>query len=148
MAKFCSSCGAPLEEGMRFCDKCGASQEVNQQSSNVASKATIQISRKWRLLNFMFADEVYIDGVKIGTVSNGQTKTFEVNPGAHKLQLKMTYPLITVFVRSKVVDFNIEKGQTLKFKRDYSFGARMPIIGNFTCLLYGFKIISIEQDNH
>ena len=33
MARFCSSCGAPLTEGTRFCGKCGASQDGTQQAS-------------------------------------------------------------------------------------------------------------------
>ena len=147
MAKFCSSCGASLEDGAKFCDKCGASQSGETQ--NVGRQpTTIQISRKWRLLNFMFASEVYVDKVKIGKVSNGQTKIFEVAPGVHKLQLKMTYPLFSCFCRSHEFEFRIEDGKTLKFNSDYVAATRLPIIGDIISLFYGFKIIHIEQENH
>ena len=33
MAKFCSSCGAPLDEGTKFCGKCGAAQGGAQQTA-------------------------------------------------------------------------------------------------------------------
>lgn len=33
MAKFCGSCGAPLNDGAKFCGKCGAAQTVNQNSA-------------------------------------------------------------------------------------------------------------------
>ena len=34
MARFCSSCGAPLNDGAKFCGKCGAAQAVNQNSAS------------------------------------------------------------------------------------------------------------------
>lgn len=143
MAKFCSSCGAPLEEGAKFCEKCGASQAVGQQPT------TIQISRKWRFVNLVFDEEIYVDEVKIDAVSNGQTKTFDVAPGAHKLQLKMTYPILSGFFRSNPTDFRINNGETLKFNCDYIFGAFATITGfGFLIALFnGSKVIKIEQEN-
>ena len=141
MAKFCSSCGAPLEEGMRFCEKCGTPQVVENQS------ATIQISRAWRFVCFLFDAEVYIDDVKIGTVGNGKSQTFTVSPGAHKLQLKLTYPLLTLFTRSEPKDFQIRGGETLKFNCDYTFGTFATITGFHVliALAKGFKDIKVEQ---
>lgn len=149
MAKFCSSCGAPLEEGANFCDKCGTSQSGETQ--NVAQQpTTIQIFRKWRWVDFIFDEEVYVDNVKIGAVSNGQTKTFDVAPGAHKLQLKTTYPVLSFFLSSHPTDFRINNGATLKFNCDFIFGAFATVTGLslFSILFNGFKVIKIEQENH
>ncbi|MBQ3903280.1 MAG: zinc-ribbon domain-containing protein, partial [Lachnospiraceae bacterium] len=41
MAKFCSNCGAPLEEGSRFCEKCGT--PVEQSSGNGQSIPSGQV---------------------------------------------------------------------------------------------------------
>ena len=141
MANFCSNCGAPLEEGMRFCEKCGTPQVVEPQ------QATIQISRVWRLVAFLFDAEVYIDDAKIGAVGNGKTQTFTISPGAHKLQLKLTYPIITLFTQSEPKEFKIRGGETLKFNCNYTFGTFATITGLFffISLAKGFKVIKVEQ---
>lgn len=148
MAKFCSSCGAPVEEGMKFCAKCGAAQGGEVQSG-AQQPTTIQISRKWRWANLIFDEEVYVDDVKIGAVSNGQSKIFDVAPGLHKLQLKMTYPILSAFFKSKPTDFRIDNGEALKFNCDYIFGAFATVTGFafFIALFNGFKVIKIEQEN-
>ena len=148
MAKFCSSCGAPVEEGMKFCAKCGAAQGGEVQSG-AQQPTTIQISRKWRWVDFIFDEEVYVDDVKIGAVSNGQSRTFDVAPGAHKLQLKMTYPILSMFFKSHPTDFRIESGEALKFNCDFIFGAFATVTGlhAFIALFNGFKVIKIEQEN-
>ena len=148
MAKFCSSCGAALEEGVKFCAKCGAAQSGEVQSG-ARQPTTIQISRKWRWANLIFDEEVYVDDVKIGAVSNGQSKVFDVAPGAHKLQLKMTYPILSMFFKSHPTDFRIENGEALKFNCNFTFGAFATITGFcfFIALFNGFKVIKIEQDN-
>ena len=148
MAKFCSSCGAALEEGMKFCAKCGAAQGGEVQSG-ARQPTTIQISRKWRFVDFIFDEEVYVDDVKIGAVSNGQSKVFDVAPGAHKLHMKTTYPILSFFLRSHPTDFRIDNGEALKFNCDFTFGAFATVTGLsfFSILFNGFKVIKIEQEN-
>ena len=34
MAKFCGTCGSPLNDGQKFCGKCGTGNSVNQQSAS------------------------------------------------------------------------------------------------------------------
>ena len=143
MAKFCSSCGAPLEEGMKFCEKCGAAQTVGVQPA-VQQSTMIQISRKWRWVDFIFDEKVYIDDVKVGAVSNGQSKVFNVTPGAHKLQLKMNFS----FLRSHPIEFRINNGENLKFNCNFTFGAFATVTSFwfFIALFNGFKVIKIEQE--
>lgn len=147
MARFCSSCGAPLEEDAKFCEQCGTAQTVGHVDSSQPAK--IQLARKWRFVDLIFDEEVYIDEVKVGAISNGQTKTFEVSPGTHKLQLKMTYPLLSCFLRSRPTDIHINQGDTLKFTCDFIFGAFSTItgLGFFISLFNGFNAIKIEPAN-
>lgn len=128
--------------------KCGAAQTVGAQPA-VQQSTMIQISRKWRWVNFIFDEEVYIDDVKVGAVSNGQSKVFNVTPGAHKLQLKMTYPILSSFIRSQPTDFRINNGENLKFNCDFTFGAFATLTGfGFLIALFnGFKVIKIEQES-
>lgn len=154
MAKFCEHCGAELEDGTKFCDSCGNPTETTAlQSYNPPPEknltTTIQISRKWRWVDLFFAENVYVDGIKIGKVSNGQSKIFEVQPGIHKLQLKMNWSFFSGFLRSRPTDFRIEEGNALRFTSDFTFGAFATITGfwMFSWLFSGFKVIKIEQDN-
>ncbi len=128
--------------------KCGAAQTVGAQPA-VQQSTMIQISRKWRWVNFIFDEKVYIDDVKVGAVSNGQSKVFNVTPGAHKLQLKMTYPILSSFIRSQPTDFRINNGENLKFNCDFTFGAFATLTGfGFLIALFnGFKVIKIEQES-
>ncbi len=160
MAKFCEHCGAELETEAKFCNSCGTPVEAETTTVNVAppvnnsnvanssnATTTIQIFRKWRFVDFLYAANVFIDGIQVGKVSNGQTKIFEVTPGVHKLRLKMNWSFFSGFLRSREMDFRIEKGDALKFNCDFNFGAFMTITGLFLwkSLFCGFKVMKIEQ---
>ena len=152
MAKFCQNCGAKLDDGVKFCDSCGAAveseiqtvQTVQAQTQPASGNSIIQVFRKWRFVGCIMADKVYVDGIKIGTVSNGQSTIFEVQPGVHQLQLKMNW---NPWIRSAKFDFKIEHGQKLKFNCDYTFGTFATICGwwMLKTLFSGFKIIKIES---
>jgi len=113
------------------------------------AKTTIEIFRKWRWVDFLFGANVLVDGVKIGKVSNGQTKIFEVTPGVHQLQLKMNWSFLSGFLRSRPTDFRIDEGGALKFNCDFTFGALATLTGfwMFMAFFSGFKVIKIEQLN-
>lgn len=154
MAKFCQNCGAELEEGAKFCNSCGTAvaEELESVPTQPIKNAptTIQIFRKWRFVGFIYADNIYIDGIKIGKVSNGEaSKIFEVTPGIHQIQLKKNFSLLSGFIRSNPMDFRIEQGEALKFESDFTFGTFSTIMGFwfFSWLFSGFKIIKIEQKN-
>ena len=42
MAKFCSECGAALNEGTNFCEKCGAPQNKTQSSAVTETRAQVR----------------------------------------------------------------------------------------------------------
>jgi len=66
------------------------------------------------------AYRVFVDGKEIGKVGNGETKTFPVNPGAHRLALKIDW------CGSKAVEFTAADGASMSFQvRSNLRGARI-----------------------
>lgn len=152
MAKFCEHCGAELDAGAKFCNSCGNAVEetISQNIAPVSAgnaTTTIELFRKWRWVDFLFAANVFVDGIQVGKLSNGQTKIFEVTPGVHKLQLKMNWSFMSGFLRSDATDFRINAGDALKFNCNFKFGAFATVTGLWMpiSLFSGFKVIKIEQ---
>ncbi len=53
--------------------------------------ATIKIARSNEKANRLRAIKIFIDGSKIGTIENGETKDFEVPSGAHEIIAKIDW---------------------------------------------------------
>ena len=147
---FCTNCGSQIADDVKFCPSCGNALEktIPQNiapavAGNANAATTIELFRKWRWVDFLFAANVFIDGIKSGKLNNGKTKIFEVTPGIHSLQLKMNWSLL----RSDVKDFRINAGEALKFECNFIFGAFSTISGfwGLTALFNWFKVIKIEQ---
>ncbi len=51
--------------------------------------ATIVIKRKRELVSWLQIFRIYIDGNKIGSISNGQTEEFEIPEGNHTIKAKV-----------------------------------------------------------
>jgi|ERR1039458_2379285 hypothetical protein len=61
--------------------------------------ATLTINRTREYLNRLRDYGVYIDGIKVGTVANGETKTFTVSSGHHLILTKIDWcssPLLSI----------------------------------------------------
>ena len=86
MANFCNNCRKKLLPNAIYCNWCGVL--VSGKSNE---KATIEISRTSRLFGKFRDFDIYIDGMKIGSISNNSSKKFEINPGTHTLQLKISW---------------------------------------------------------
>ena len=63
------------------------------------SKLIIKRTSEWNNLARKFG--IYIDDKKIGTISHGETKEFEINPGEHKIKAKIDW------CGSQKLEFNI-----------------------------------------
>ena len=63
------------------------------------SKLIIKRTSEWINLARKFG--IYIDDKKIGTISHGETKEFEINPGEHKIKAKIDW------CGSQKLEFNI-----------------------------------------
>lgn len=53
---------------------------------------------------------VLLDGLEIGTISNGESKTFSVEPGAHELVLKIDW------CSSNTVRFDLPEARSIRFE--------------------------------
>ena len=63
--------------------------------------AQLQIERKDELSNRRRDYKVYVDGIKVGAISPGETKSLEIDPGKHEVFCKIdwcTSPTITTEV--------------------------------------------------
>lgn len=72
--------------------------------------ASIKIRRPWQYTNWLRSYIVLLDGVGIGKVRNNSTIELPVNPGAHSLQLKISW------CRSNVVPFSVGANETAMFE--------------------------------
>lgn len=80
---------------------------------------------------------VYIDGVKVDSIGNGESKILAVTAGQHKLKLKNFFGL----ERSEAINFELEENQRLKFSCRYLPKAYIP----YSALLPGLKIIELTK---
>ncbi len=72
--------------------------------------AIIKIERTNEFLNRMRDYKIYIDGKEVGTIANGETKTFETNSGQHTLAAKIDW------CASPEILININDAETKKFR--------------------------------
>lgn len=82
---FCQKCGFELSEGVAFCGKCGA-QQGSPSTKNVERMITIE--RKGIFGTDPMA--VYVDDGEYAIVRHGETKTFPISSGMHRLQIRAT----------------------------------------------------------
>jgi len=68
------------------------------------------ISRKNEWMNRLRKIGVYLDGEKIGTVSNGETKEFQVSAGLHQLHTKIDW------CGSRTIPFTIAENESKTFE--------------------------------
>lgn len=72
--------------------------------------ATIKIQRTSELNNRLRDFRIYVDGEKIGTIKDGETKDFVVSSGQHSIAAKIDW------CSSPEVSFNIKDTDTKAFK--------------------------------
>jgi hypothetical protein len=72
------------------------------------SKITITRTSEWA--NRMRQISLYMDGEKIGTIGNGETRVFDVGPGIHKLTAKIDW------CTSRDIPFTMDEGGKKYFR--------------------------------
>lgn len=72
--------------------------------------ATIILNRTSEYVNRLRNYGVYIDGKKVGTIANGDTKEFVVTPGHHSIVTKIDW------CSSKTITFDIGHDEIKEFK--------------------------------
>ncbi len=92
----------------------------------------IVITRKKEWNNRLREIGVYVDGKKLGTISNGETKTFDVPPGTHQLMAKIDW------CRSKELPFLVSENEKKYFRL-----SGFKYSGIITPLVFGILILHI-----
>ena len=104
------------------------------------ARTTIEISRNNVFFSFKPAQShlfsnygIYLDGVKVGSVGNGESKILAMTAGQHELKLKNFFGL----ERSETINFEIKENQHLNFFCRYSWAAYV--------FLFNKKVIELTK---
>jgi hypothetical protein len=96
--------------------------------------ATIKLQRTSEYVNLYRDYHIYLDGEKIGTLSNGKTKEFETTDGQHSLIAKIDW------CSSPTLTFYVDKLKTKHIKvGGFKYSNWTMIIG-FLLLVLGFVL--------
>lgn len=105
--------------------------------------ATLIITRSYEYNNMARNYGIYLDGKKIGTIANGQTKEFDVTEGTHKINGKIDWcksPTIAVtFTKDKSAEIEIGG-----FKHGNII---MPVALGIMTLFFLIKYVFIIESN-
>jgi hypothetical protein len=92
--------------------------------------ATIKLQRTSEYVNKLRDYQIYIDGKKIGTIANSETKEFETTNGQHSLVAKIDW------CSSPEITFDLNNSQNKEFKiGGFKNGNWIMPIGLFLVLL-------------
>lgn len=96
------------------------------------AKLIIQRTSEWN--NRMRDIGIYLDGEKIGTIGNGQTREFEIEPGEHQVRTKVDW------CGSKTVNFIVADTEIQKVELSgFKFGKwLMPVVLIFSVIYFAF----------
>jgi hypothetical protein len=99
--------------------------------------AKIKITRTSEWSNYSRKIGIYLDGQKIGIISNGETKDFDVPPGQHSLKAKIDW------CGSKDFIFTANENDTTMIKIGGFKYANylLPILGGLSIACIVFKIL-------
>ncbi len=86
------------------------------------SKLIVRRSSEW--VNKMRAIGLYLNGKKIGTINDGETKEFKLEPGTHSLRAKIDW------CGSENLNFSLEDGEIKKVElKSFKNGSwLMPLV--------------------
>lgn len=83
---------------------------------------------------------VYIDSKKMGTISNGETKDFDIDAGSHQINAKIDW------CKSPVIDFQAVENQTTEIKiGGYKYAGLIRIIAVVFALMYVIALYVFNQ---
>ena len=80
--KFCGNCGKELMEGALFCTGCG--NRIGASEKN----CLIKVVRLKKVFGCAIPFDVLIDGVLVGSLSNGKSLDYYVTQGSHVVTLR------------------------------------------------------------
>lgn len=102
---------------------------------DIKYSASVLIKRDNQIFGSALDGRLYYDNIHIVTLSQGETISFLVNPGKHKIAVKSYQPFELVPVKVyRELDVNWESGQSYEYVITHVF-------------LAGLKIIDIKEYN-
>lgn len=99
---FCHICGTQIPEGAEFCHNCGTkvAKEVNsaaiELNTNNMQAADLFVTYKAdSIFNFSMVHDqeldVFVDNIKVGSVTYGETAVYKITPGQHHIKLGLIH---------------------------------------------------------
>lgn len=85
---FCTKCGSEVEDSAMFCTKCGNKIE-NKDVSIVNESASITFAREKQFYGVIVPIKVYLDGIKVASVSAGKEEKVTVSIGKHRIAFNL-----------------------------------------------------------
>ena len=103
--------------------------------------ASIIINRTSEYLNRLRNYDVYIDGKKVDTISNGETKEFNISAGQHSILIKIDW------CSSQILLVDINDNETKSFKvggfknGNWLIPAALVILSSISSRLFDFNYL-------
>lgn len=85
---FCTKCGSEVEDSAMFCTRCGNKIE-NKDVSIVNESASITFAREKQFYGVIVPIKVYLDGIKVASVSAGKEEKVPVSIGKHRIAFNL-----------------------------------------------------------
>ena len=92
----CQNCGCALEPNSKFCTHCGKETSLNNQEN----LGRITISRIKKTFGCTLNFSIYVDNVKINSLTNGGTINLDVPLGKHNVKIE-------TFEKAEIVDVEL-----------------------------------------
>lgn len=86
MSKICKKCNVEINDNEKICSKCGVVQSENKEFI-----PTIEVLRESSIVGCLLSYSVFVDGVKIGIIKNGEKRRFQIDPGLHEIYIKQNW---------------------------------------------------------
>ena len=104
----CPNCNSKVEKNKSFCPSCGEK----------LGEYTLIVTRTKKAMGFAIPFPIYVDGIKVGDVKNGESITYKLTEGKHMVSINS-------------VETNLEQGIILDNEHktvEIIFQAKMGII--------------------
>lgn len=147
---FCPNCGKEILGNENFCPHCGKeasssallSKENNGSHIGKIEPPKIEIYRKSAFYGFLNDFKIYVDGIEIGRIGSGKKEVFSVEPGNHKIKVKITW----WWDHSQEIAFTADNNTCTNFQCSFSFGLLGTLIGwgSLKSLVKGGNVIDLK----
>jgi hypothetical protein len=100
----------------------------------------INVKREGQYPDYLRKYKIVLDGKELDTLSRGEEKEFEINPGKHKIQLKIDW------CKSNIIEFETKKNEKLKFLCGSNLKGLKLFLGLLYATIWRNEYLYIEQE--